>query len=58
MKGFPEFIMREIEKIEIEILIDLIFEDEFAESNNQKELYTAQELLILNFENNINLTKN
>ena len=37
MKGFPEFIIREIKKIEKEILLDLDFIDEFLTTNEEED---------------------
>ena len=36
MKGFPEFIIREIKEIENEILLDLDFIDEFLKTNDEE----------------------
>ena len=41
MKGFPEFIIRSIDEIEIEILIGL------ADENNEEELLAIDELLAI-----------
>lgn len=37
MKGFPEFIIREIKEIENEILLDLDFIDEFLTTNDKED---------------------
>ncbi len=41
MKGFPEFIIRSIDEIEIQILIDL------ADENHEEELLAIDKLLAI-----------